>query len=75
MSKGAVTGALPDRQRQPPTGGNKGIEPTKMTAEEKIDLGGVTPTSGHELDAFLGTAFDERPIWAGRWENIRAQAT
>jgi TonB family protein len=42
-----------------------------MTAEEKIDLGGVTPTSGHELDAFLGTAFDERPIWAGLWENIR----
>jgi periplasmic protein TonB len=27
--------------------------------------------SGHELDAFLGKAFDERPVWAGLWENVR----
>jgi len=27
--------------------------------------------SGHELDAFLGKAFDERPIWTGLWESIR----
>jgi periplasmic protein TonB len=27
--------------------------------------------SGHELDAFLGKAFDEKPIWTGLWESIR----
>jgi len=26
---------------------------------------------GHELDAFLGKAFDERPIWSGLWESVR----
>ncbi len=29
------------------------------------------PMSGHELDAFLGKAFDERPIWVVLWESIR----
>ena len=29
------------------------------------------PTSGHELDAFLGKAFEEKPIWAGLYESIR----
>jgi TonB family protein len=42
-----------------------------MTPVEKNDQGGIASTSGHELDAFLGKAFDERPIWAGLWENIR----
>jgi periplasmic protein TonB len=27
--------------------------------------------NGHELDAFLGKAFEEKPIWAGLYENIR----
>lgn len=27
--------------------------------------------SGHELDAFLGKAFEEQPVWAGLWESIR----
>lgn len=26
---------------------------------------------GHELDAFLGKAFEEKPIWVGLWEGIR----
>ncbi|MGA7343405.1 MAG: energy transducer TonB [Terracidiphilus sp.] len=26
---------------------------------------------GHELDAFLGKAFDEKPIWSGLYESIR----
>jgi TonB family protein len=26
---------------------------------------------GHELDAFLGKAFEEKPIWAGLYENLR----
>jgi protein TonB len=27
--------------------------------------------SGHELDSFLGKAFEEKPIWTGLWESIR----
>jgi protein TonB len=31
-----------------------------------------TPSSeGHELDAFLGKAFDDKPIWSDLWENIQ----
>ena len=26
---------------------------------------------GHELDAFLGKAFEEKPLWVGLYENIR----
>lgn len=29
------------------------------------------PNTGHELDAFLGRAFDERPIWVVLWESIK----
>lgn len=29
------------------------------------------PVEGHELDAFLGRAFEEKPIWAGLYESIR----
>jgi len=29
------------------------------------------PIGGHELDSFLGKAFEERPVWADLWENIR----
>ncbi len=29
------------------------------------------PNTGHELDAFLGKAFDERPIWAVLWESVK----
>jgi len=28
-------------------------------------------TEGHELDAFLGRAFEEKPIWVGLYESIR----
>ena len=28
-------------------------------------------TDGHELDAFLGKAFEEQPIWVGLYESIR----
>src|ERR1700733_8488206 len=27
-------------------------------------------STGHELDAFLGKAFEEKPVWAGLWESI-----
>lgn len=42
-----------------------------MTSEEQIDQGSIAPGTGHELDAFLGKAFDERPIWAILWEGVR----
>jgi TonB family protein len=28
-------------------------------------------SSGHELDSFLGKAFEEKPIWLGLYENLR----
>lgn len=43
----------------------------KMTAEEKNDQGMVAPVNDHELDAFLGKAFEEKPIWTGLWESVR----
>jgi len=36
-------------------------------AEAKSDL---PSTEGHELDSFLGKAFDEKPIWKDLYENI-----
>ncbi len=41
-----------------------------MTPDEMNSQGAVQAT-GHELDAFLGKAFDEKPIWVGLWESIR----
>lgn len=32
---------------------------------------GVATLTGHELDAFLGKAFEEKPIWKGLWESIQ----
>jgi periplasmic protein TonB len=31
----------------------------------------VSGTEGHELDALLGKAFEEKPIWTGLYESIR----
>lgn len=31
----------------------------------------VAPAEGHELDSFLGKAFEEKPIWAGLYESLR----
>jgi len=42
-----------------------------LTAEGKGDQGASVPVSGHELDAFLGHAFKEEPIWASLWERIQ----
>jgi TonB family protein len=32
---------------------------------------GHEPGSDHELDAFLGKAFKEEPVWVGLWESIK----
>ena len=42
-----------------------------MTPEEKNDQTGTGPELGHELDAFLGKAFEEKPLWADLWESVR----
>jgi protein TonB len=41
-----------------------------MTPEEKNGQGDTSET-GHELDAFLGKAFDEKSVFAGLWESVR----
>jgi TonB family protein len=41
-----------------------------MTPEEKNDQRGAGPEFGHELDAFLGKAFEEKPLWADLWASI-----
>ena len=42
-----------------------------MTPEEKNGQGTPITSTGHELDAFLGKAFDEKPVWVGLWQSVR----
>ena len=42
-----------------------------LTQTEAETRSGADPKEGHELDAFLGKAFDEKPIWSGLYESIR----
>jgi len=42
-----------------------------MTPEEKDEQAASVSATGHELDAFLGKAFQEEPIWASLWERIQ----
>ncbi|HEX4032261.1 MAG TPA: energy transducer TonB [Terracidiphilus sp.] len=42
-----------------------------LTQTEAETRSGDSPYQGHELDAFLGKAFDEKPIWTGLYESIR----
>jgi TonB family protein len=42
-----------------------------MTPEDKNDQRGAGPEYGHELDAFLGKAFEEKPLVADLWASIR----
>lgn len=45
--------------------------PNEMLTQADSDSQGVARVTGHELDAFLGKAFEEKPIWTGLWESIR----
>ena len=59
-----------------PTGGAKGTEPATdmqndILTQPNSDSQGVAALTGHELDAFLGKAFEEKPIWTGLWESIQ----
>jgi periplasmic protein TonB len=52
-------------------------EPTAIMANELLtkpesqSQDGVPDMHGHELDAFLGKAFEEKPVWVGLWESIQ----
>ncbi len=49
----------------------KASNQTEMTPDEKNSQEGAGPVTSHELDAFLGKAFEDKPIWVGLWESIR----
>ena len=53
------------------TSRSEGKQTTDMTPNENNGQGGVALVTGHELDAFLGKAFEEKPIWVCLWESIR----
>jgi len=42
-----------------------------LTQTEAETRSGADPREGHELDALLGKAFEEKPIWTGLYESIR----
>jgi protein TonB len=42
-----------------------------LTQTEAETGSGAGRMQGHELDAFLGKAFEEKPIWTGLYESIR----
>src|ERR1700722_5675581 len=79
-SKGLSTGALAsgDRHGQAGTTGNGAGEKANdrymasdMTPEAQVDQAASVPVAGHELDAFLGKAFKEEPVWVGLWESVK----
>ena len=43
----------------------------EILTQTDSDSQGVATLTGHELDAFLGKAFEEKPIWTGLWESIQ----
>src|SRR6185312_6320677 len=64
----AASGKLPPEQVE-------GIEPATtmqndILTQPNSDSQGVAALTGHELDAFLGKAFEDKPIWTGLWESI-----
>lgn len=68
-SIGLFSGALPPEEA-------KGTEPATNMPNEILTQAGMESRSveagtGHELDALLGKAFEEKPIWTDLWESIR----
>lgn len=59
-----------------PSGHAKETEPAANMSNEILTQAdsnsqGVATMTGHELDTFLGKAFEDKPIWTGLWESIR----
>lgn len=79
-SMGLISGQ-PTRQGEAAVKQVEGTEPATAMSNEILtqadsDSQGVATMTGqgltgHELDAFLGKAFEEKPIWIGLWESIR----
>lgn len=44
---------------------------TTMTQTATQSPAALPITEGHELDSFLGKAFEEKPIWTGLYESVR----
>jgi protein TonB len=77
-SMGLISGAARQGSARDnfPTGQPKGTEPAATMPNEILtqadsDSQSAVTLTGHELDAFLGKAFDEKPIWTELWESIR----
>jgi periplasmic protein TonB len=70
-------GAMGPLQGQLQSGQARTTEPATNMANDLLtqteaEMGaGVRGMEGHELDAFLGKAFDEKPIWSGLYESVR----
>lgn len=60
-----------------PAGHSQTIEPAADMANDSITTSPAeravetAPETGHELDAFLGKAFDEKPVWRTLYESVR----
>ncbi|MGH7441621.1 MAG: hypothetical protein ACREKE_02990, partial [bacterium] len=61
---------FPSRQESE-TGASVIMADDPLTQAESDSKAAAAPTEGHELDAFLGKAFEEKPIWTGLYESIR----
>jgi periplasmic protein TonB len=52
------------------------VEPDNAMANQLLtpteaETGSTSSLGGHELDALLGKAFEEKPIWSGLYESLR----
>jgi TonB family protein len=64
--------AAPDNSPSDQAKGTESATPmqNEILTQPASDSQGVAALTGHELDAFLGKAFEEKPIWTGLWESI-----
>ena len=58
----------PEERRTPPPAATMAND--VLTQPDTQPQSALSDPRGHELDAFLGKAFEEKPIWAGLWESI-----
>lgn len=65
-----LTDQLPEEQAQ--ATGPAADMANEILSQPQPDTQAAVPTSdGHELDAFLGKAFEEPPVWKTLYENLR----
>jgi protein TonB len=69
-------GAMGLHLAMPQSGQARTTEPAITMANDLLtqteaDTRSASLTQGHELDALLGKAFEEKPIWSGLYESIR----